>query len=259
MDGYIDRLFNLRGKTAVVTGGGGHLCGCMALGFAKAGMSVAVLDIRLEKAENVADKIGARGGKAIPIQMDVRIKHDFEKALERILNEFGQVDVLVNGAGMNAPTPVLDISPDEWHQIMTVNLTGTLYGCQVFGAYMVKNKKGSIINMSSASANPPLSKAFTYSVSKAGVRNLTQNLGREWAQAGVRVNALRPGFFPTEWSRKHFIDEDRERAILAHTPMARYGEPEELLGAVLWLASEASGFVTGAEVHVDGGYAAMTI
>jgi NAD(P)-dependent dehydrogenase (short-subunit alcohol dehydrogenase family) len=140
-----------------------------------------------------------------------------------------------------------------------VQLTGTMLSCQVFGAHMVERGFGSIVNISSASAGPPLSKAFTYSVAKAGVKNLTQNLAREWATDNVRVNALRPGFFPTEWSQEHFIDEARERAILGHTPMARYGEPRELVGAVLWLFSDAAGFVTGAEIAVDGGYSAMTI
>ncbi|MFH0887308.1 MAG: SDR family oxidoreductase, partial [bacterium] len=165
----------------------------------------------------------------------------------------------INGAGINAPTPFMEISLEEWNKIIEVNLTGTMLGCQVFGAHMLKNKKGSIINISSASAGPPLSKAFTYSVTKAGVRNLTQNLAREWATSGVRVNALRPGFFPTEWSKKHFIDPAREKAILGHTAMGRYGEPKELVGAVLWLASDAASFVTGAEITVDGGFTAMTI
>ena len=124
---------------------------------------------------------------------------------------------------------------------------------------MVSNGYGSIINITSASAGPPLSKAFTYSVAKAGIKNLTQNLGREWGTKGVRVNALRPGFFPTEWNKKNFITTERERAILSHTPMARYGEPRELVGAVLWLASDASSFVTGAEITVDGGFSCMTI
>jgi len=124
---------------------------------------------------------------------------------------------------------------------------------------MVSRKKGSIINMSSASSGPPLSKAFTYSVAKAGINNLTQNLAREWATKGVRVNALRPGFFPTAWSMKHFIDKKREAAILGHTPMGRYGKPEELVGAVLWLSSDAASFVTGAEICVDGGFTGMTI
>ncbi len=124
---------------------------------------------------------------------------------------------------------------------------------------MVEDKTGSIINMSSASAGPPLSKAFAYSVAKAGVRNLTQNLGREWAKFNVRVNCLRPGFFPTEWSKKHFIDETRNAAILDHTPMGRYGTPHELVGAVLWLSSDAASFVTGSEVTIDGGFTCMTI
>ena len=118
--------------------------------------------------------------------------------------------------------------------------------------------QGSIINISSASSGPPLSKAFTYSVSKAGVKNLTQNLAREWGAKGVRVNALRPGFFPTKWSMEKFITPEREESILRHTPMRRYGKPEELLGAVLWLFSDASSFVTGAEIEVDGGFTAIS-
>ena len=134
-----------------------------------------------------------------------------------------------------------------------------MLGCQVFGRAMVDQGFGSIINISSASSGPPLSKAFTYSVAKAGVKNLTQNLAREWATSNVRVNALRPGFFPTDWSMKHFITPAREAAILGHTPMGRYGRPPELVGAVLWLFSDAASFVTGAEIAVDGGFTAMTI
>ncbi len=134
-----------------------------------------------------------------------------------------------------------------------------MLACQVFGAHMVKRGKGSIVNISSASASPPLSKAFAYSVAKAGVKNLTQNLAREWAMSGVRVNALRPGFFPTDWSKKNFLTPDRVQAILNHTPMGRFGDPRELVGAVLWLCSDAASFVTGAEIAVDGGFSAMTI
>jgi NAD(P)-dependent dehydrogenase (short-subunit alcohol dehydrogenase family) len=142
---------------------------------------------------------------------------------------------------------------------LAVQLTGTMLSCQVFGGYLLKQAKGSIINISSASAGPPLSKAFTYSVAKAGVKNLTQNLAREWGIQGVRVNALRPGFFPTEWSMRNFITPERQSAIFGHTAMQRYGRPEELIGAVLWLFSDASSFVTGAEIAVDGGFSAMTI
>ena len=257
--GYVESLFNLNGKVAVITGGGGYLCGCMAIGLAKADMRVAVLDMRLEKAKAVVHQIEEQGGQGFPFQVDVTKKEQLEKTRDAILSEFGKINVLVNGAGMNAPTPVLDISLDEWQQIIAVNLTGTLFGCQAFGEHMIKQGGGSIINISSASAGPPLSKAFTYSVTKAGVKNLTQNLAREWAPVGVRVNALRPGFFPTQWSQKNFIDSAREKAILGHTPMGRYGEPEELLGAVFWLSSDASKFVTGAEISIDGGFSAMTI
>ena len=124
---------------------------------------------------------------------------------------------------------------------------------------MVKNKKGSIINITSASAGPPLSKAFAYSAAKAAIKNITQNLGREWGKKGVRVNAIRPGFFPTDWNKKNFINAERKKSILNHTPMNRFGKPNELLGAVYWLASDASSFVTGSEITVDGGFSCMTI
>lgn len=259
MNEYVSGLFSLEGKVAAVTGGGGHLCGEMARAFARAGAAVAVLDLRLEKAQSVADEIAAEGGRAIAIEIDVASKDAWEAALAAVLEAFGRCDILVNGAGHNAPTPFLEIPLDEWHAILDSHITGTMLGCQVFGRHMVENERGSIINLSSASAGPPLSKAFTYSVAKAGIRNLTQNLGREWAKQGVRVNALRPGFFPTEWSQKHFIDAAREAAILGHTPMGRYGTPDELVGAVIWLAGDASGFVTGSEVAVDGGFTCMTI
>ena len=260
MNLYLNQIFNLEGKVAVVIGGGGYLCSEMVRGFARAGCAVAVLDLRLEKAKVVEDELRAAGfDRAISIGINVVKKQEHVNALEQVLTAFGQVDILVNGAGINSPTQFLDESLEEWHAVLDSQITGTFVGCQVFGGYMVQKGRGSIINISSASAGPPLSKAFAYSVSKAGIKNLTQNLGREWATKGVRVNALRPGFFPTEWNRKNFITPEREAAILGHTPMGRYGKPCELLGAVLWLASDASNFVTGAEIAVDGGFSCMTI
>lgn len=259
MGDYLATLFGLRGKVVALTGGGGHLCGEMARGLAAAGARVCVLDLRLHKAEAVAASVREAGGDALALALDVRDASAWEAALEAMLARFGRVDGLVNGAGLNAPTPPMEITLDAWRDIFAVNLEGTLLGCQVVGAYMLSRGEGAILNMSSASAGPPLSKAFAYSASKAGLSNLTQNLAREWAPHGVRVNALRPGFFPTAWSQDHFIDEARERAILGHTAMGRYGRPEELLGAVLWLLSDAASFVTGAEVRVDGGFSAMTI
>ena len=260
MNSYLNELFNLNGKVAVVIGAGGHLCSEMSRGFARAGCAVAVLDLRLEKAKAVEDEIRAMGfERVMSLPINVAKKEDHINALEQVLSAFGKVDILVNGAGINGPTPFLELGLEEWYAILDSQITGTFWGCQVFGGYMVEKGRGAIINISSASAGPPLSKAFTYSVAKAGIKNLTQNLGREWATKGVRVNAIRPGFFPTEWNRKNFITPEREAAILGHTPMARYGEPNELIGATLWLASDAASFVTGAEIAVDGGFSCMTI
>ena len=260
MNKYLNDLFNLEGKVAVVIGAGGHLCSEMAKGLARAGCSVAILDLRIEKANVVEKTLRSEGiSSVMSLAIDVVKKQEFHDALKHILEKFNHVDILVNGAGINSPSPFLEITIEEWHEVINTQLTGTFLGCQVFGTYMLDRGNGSIINISSASVGPPLSKAFSYSVAKAGIYNLTQNLGREWAKKGVRVNALRPGFFPTEWNRKNFISKEREAAILGHTPMHRFGLPNELLGATLWLASDASCFVTGAEITVDGGFSCMTI
>jgi NAD(P)-dependent dehydrogenase (short-subunit alcohol dehydrogenase family) len=259
MSEYLASLFGLAGRVAALTGGAGYLVGAMARALSAAGVRVAILDIDGARAEGVAAALRASGGDAVALVTDVTRRADWEAASEAVLERYGGIDILVNGAGINAPTPFFDIPVEEWHRILEVQLTGTMLGCQVIGRRMVERGRGAIVNISSASAGPPLSKAFTYSVAKAGVKNLTQNLAREWATAGVRVNALRPGFFPTEWSRTHFLTPERTRAILDHTPMKRFGEPDELAGAVLWLCSDAASFVTGAEIAVDGGFSAMTI
>jgi NAD(P)-dependent dehydrogenase (short-subunit alcohol dehydrogenase family) len=256
---YVAKLFDVSGRVAVLTGAGGFLIGEMARALGASGVKVVVADQKLEAAERVAGEIVAAGGAAIPVAVDVRLKDDYQRALDLALTTYGRLDYAVLGAGINAPTPFLEIPVDEWNNILAVQLTGTMLGCQVLGGHMVEQRRGSIITISSASAGPPLSKAFTYSVAKAGIKNLTQNLAREWGTANVRVNALRPGFFPTEWSMKHFITAEREAAILGHTGMRRYGTPHELVGAVIWLLSDAASFVTGAEIAVDGGFSAMTI
>tara|TARA_B100001175_G_C19510726_1_gene643694 strand:- start:714 stop:1490 length:777 start_codon:yes stop_codon:yes gene_type:complete len=257
---YIDKLFNLRGKVAAVIGAGGYLCSEMARSLARAGCKVVLIDLRIEKALQVEKEINKEGFKeTLSLELDVAQKEQHFKVLEGIVNQFGTLDIMINGAGINGSTPYFEITDEEWNAIMDSQIKGTFLGCQVYGEYMLKKRKGNIINISSASAGPPLSKAFTYSASKAAIKNLTQNLGREWGTKGVRVNAIRPGFFPTDWNLKNFIDEDRKKAILGHTPMRRFGTPDELTGAVLWLASDASEFVTGAEIAVDGGYSCMTI
>lgn len=257
---YLRSLYSLEGKTAVVIGGGGHLCSEIAFGFSRAGAKVAIFDLRLEKAISVANSIAEETGNSVlGGQLDVSNQDSLSDALKMVLDKFKSVDVLVNGAGINSSQPLLEITKDSWDEVFDSQLVGTLLSCQTFGKYMLDKKRGSIINFSSASSDPPLSRAFAYSAAKAGIKNLTKNIAREWAPHGVRVNALRPGFFPTEWNRKNFIDQKRENSILSHTPMARFGDPKELVSGAIWLASDSSSFVTGTELIIDGGFLSMTI
>lgn len=256
---FIEETFGIYDRVAILTGAGGHLIGEMARALGKAGCKVAVLDLRKDKADTVAGEINTAGGEAIGLACDATSKESLTSCLAQTVEAFGPVSIAVNGAGTNAPTPFLDIAIEDWKAVLDSQINSTFLSCQVFGGHMLEQGRGSIINISSASAGPPLSKAFAYSVAKAGIKNLTQNLGREWGTRNVRVNAIRPGFFPTDWNRKNFITPEREAAILGHTPMARYGDVRELVGALIWLASDASSFVTGSEVAVDGGYSAMTI
>jgi NAD(P)-dependent dehydrogenase (short-subunit alcohol dehydrogenase family) len=251
-------LFSLQGKVAVVIGGTGVLCGEMAEGFAAAGAAVAIVGRDEAKAKARLDKIAKDGGKAEFFSCDTTSKVSLQKLLADVLKKFGGVDILVNGAGANSPTPFFDITEEEFEKIMTVNLKGLVLACQVFGKHMVENKSGSIINLGSESGLVPLSRVFTYSASKAAVHNISKNLAREWATSGVRVNILVPGFFPAEQNRK-VLNPDRIANIMAKTPMKRFGEARELVGATLLLASDAGSFITGAEIVVDGGFAAMTI
>ena len=256
---YLKKIFNCENKVIVITGAAGYLCSEISRSFANVKAKVSLLDINEKKLFLISKELKKNGAKIVSFKTDVSKKKELKQSLDFTLKSFGDVDVLINGAGINAPTPFKEISEKEWDKILSVNLKGTMLACQVYGEYMVNKKKGSIINFSSVSSGPPLSKAFAYSVSKAGVKNLTQNLAREWASKGVRVNAIRPGFFPTEWSKKNFIDKERYNSIINHTPMKRYGNPKELVGAFFWLASDASSFVTGAEVTVDGGFTTKTI
>ena len=251
----IDERFNLRGKVAVVIGGCGYLCSTLGQGMVESGMEVVILDIGEKKPMPGPPAVSP----VVYLRCNITVKDDLLRCRDEIQKRYGRVDVLLNGAGTNAPTPFLEISTEEIQQILSVHLVGTIYSCQVFGEIFLKQRSGSIINIASVSMGPPLSKVFVYSTAKAGVANITQNLAREWGPFNVRVNALRPGFFPTEWSMEYFIDEERKAKILGHTPMGRFGKPEELIGAVLWLASDAASFVTGSIITVDGGFTAMTI
>ena len=255
-----DALFSLAGQVAVVIGGGGVLAGAMATGLAQAGSDIAILDVLAEAAEARATAIASLGRQAVGIHCDAASKADLEKALDTVLQRFGHVDTLINAAGVNSSTPFFEISEQEWQRILDINLKSVFLACQVFGKVMVDaGRGGSIINISSVSSGPPLSKVFTYSVTKAGVNQITQFLGREFAPYKVRVNAIMPGFFPAEQNRK-ILTEERVASIMGHTPMKRFGESSELVGAAVYLASpRAASFVTGSILRVDGGYTAMTI
>ncbi len=253
-------LFSLSGQVAVVVGGGGVLAGAMATGFAEAGADVAILDLNEANAEARAASIRTLGTRAIAIQANAASKADLTRALDTVLAEFGHVDILLNAAGINSGTPFFEIAEEEWQRILDVNLKSVFLACQVFGKAMVESGRGgSVINISSVSSGPPLSKVFTYSVTKGGVNQITQFLAREWAQHGVRVNAIVPGFFPAEQNRK-LLTPERTASIMTHTPMGRFGDPCELVGAAVYLASKsAASFVTGSLLRVDGGYLATTI
>lgn len=272
---------DLHGKTAVVTGGGGVLCSAFAKALAECGASVAVLDLRKEAAQAAADVINASGGRAIGVACNVLERESIELAREEVLAAFGGVDLLLNGAGGNHPRATtdreifslsdldeevktfFDLQSEDVSFVFNLNFIGTLLPTQVFARDMVQ-KGGTIINVSSMNAYRPLTKIPAYSAAKSAVSNFTQWLAVHFADAKIRVNAIAPGFFATAQNRVLLFNEDgtptqRTGKILAATPMKRFGEPEELLGALLFLADErASGFITGVVLPVDGGFSAYS-
>ncbi|WHY16944.1 SDR family oxidoreductase [Paenibacillus sp. G2S3] len=253
-------LFDLTGKTAVAIGGNSVLGSSIAAGLAEQGAQVAIVGRNLEKAEEVAKSIVKNGGTAKAFQANVSSRDSLLKVASEIEEWAGGWDILLNAPGKNSSTPFFDLEMEEWDDIMDVNLKGIVQTCQIFAKKMIEqNRKGSIINISSVSSTTPLSKVFTYSVSKAALNSVTQFLAREFALNGIRVNAIIPGFFPAEQNRK-ILSPERIDSIMKHTPMQRFGTPEELQGAAVWLASEkASSFVTGTLIRVDGGFGSMTI
>ncbi|HKB57586.1 MAG TPA: SDR family oxidoreductase [Lacunisphaera sp.] len=257
---YLLQMFGLKGKVAVVIGGTGELCGAMAGGLAGAGAEVVIVGRNPDKARARLDQIAAAGGSAWFHAAEATSKAEVQGLLDAVLKRSGRVDIVINGAGINSTTPFSDITEEEFDRIVRVNLKGVFLGCQVFGKYLVeRGQGGSIINLGSMSAVVPLSRVFTYSATKAAVHNLSLNLAREWAPHQVRVNVLVPGFFPAEQNKK-VLTPERVAHIMGHTPMKRFGEARELIGATLLLASDAAGsFITGEELIVDGGYHAMTI
>jgi NAD(P)-dependent dehydrogenase (short-subunit alcohol dehydrogenase family) len=271
---YLENLFTLSGKVAAVTGGGGVLCGAMSRALGTLGVKVAVLDLFAEAAQKVAEDIVAQGGDAVPVTCDVLDKASVEVARDSVLAQWGRVDILINGAGGNKKQATtseelafFDLPADAVQWVFNLNFLGTLLPSQVFGQMMADQGDGCILNVSSMSAFRPLTRIPAYSAAKAAVSNFTRWLAVHVAQEyspNVRVNALAPGFFLTEQNRFLLTDEatgdltPRGRTIIDHTPMAKFGAPEDLIGATIWLLSPASSFVTGIVVPVDGGFSAFS-
>ncbi|MGM0523561.1 MAG: SDR family oxidoreductase [Bacillota bacterium] len=270
----------LKGKVAVVTGGGGVLCGNMARALGRQGMKIAVLNYPKEPGDVVAREINEAGGEAVSIFCDVTNREVVEAAKQEVLEAFGQVDLLINGAGGNHPEgsttnetyrkedvtddavrSFFDLTTEGFDFVFRLNLMGTLIPSQVFTDELIKTE-GSIINMSSMSAPSPMTKVPAYSAAKAGIDNFTQWMAVHFGETGIRVNAIAPGFFLTEQNRTLLTNEDgtfteRTEKILSQTPMKRLGEADDLLGTLLWLIDKNySGFVTGISVPVDGGFMA---
>lgn len=257
---YLDSLFGLTGLSAVVIGGTGTLGAAFAEGLARAGAYTYVVGRNKANGDAVVNRIRELGGAAECVVADSTRRDDLDNVVSHVLSQGRQADILVNGAGINAATPFLEIGEEEWERVLNVNLRGVRLACQVFGKHMLDRRiAGSIVNIASVSAVIPLSRVFTYSASKAAVISLTKNLAREWAPAGIRVNALSPGFVPAE-QNKAVLTPDRVARVMAHTPVARFGQPHELVGAMLLLASPRAGsFLTGENLVVDGGFTSMTI
>ncbi|UCG66668.1 MAG: SDR family oxidoreductase [Deltaproteobacteria bacterium] len=272
---YLENLFDLSGKVAAITGGGGVLCGTLSRALARLGVRVAVLDILEETAQRVANDIVEAGGKAIALRCDVLDKTSLEAARDAALSRFGRVDILINGAGGNkqqastsSDLSFFDLPYEALRWVFDLNLLGTLLPSQIFGKSMVEQDGGSVLNISSMNAFRPLTRTPAYAAAKAGVSNFTQWLAVHMAQEyspNIRVNAIAPGFFLTEQNRFLLTDDatgsltPRGETIAKHTPMGRFGGPEDLIGTVVWLLSPAaSSFVTGIVVPVDGGFNAFS-
>lgn len=267
-------LFDVKGKGIVITGGAGVLCGAIAEYLAEAGAKVCIADFDLERAEALAKKISESGGTACAVRINVLDKQEVDKAFAEALKHLGNIDALVNGAGGNrkeATTspelPFFDLPPDALKSVFDLNFVGTLLPCQVFGKYFAEKKSGIILNVSSMNAFRPLTKICGYSAAKAAVSNFTEWLAVHLCQnysTEIRVNAIAPGFFLTDQNRFLLTDEKtgvltpRGKTIVEHTPMGRFGEAQELCGTVRWLLSDASRFITGIVVPIDGGFNAYS-
>jgi len=252
-------LFDLGGRVAVVIGGTTGIGRALSLGLADAGADVVASSRRAEQVDRIASAIEAKGRKTLRITSDVTSRESLIALRNGIVSQIGKVDILINCAGMIRRTPALDLQEEEWSQILDTNLTGTLRACQVFGEPMLERGYGRIINIASLSTFVGLFEVAAYGASKAAVGSLTRSLAVEWSRRGVLVNAIAPGVFRTEINA-HLLDQtDRGREFLMRTPMGRFGETEELVGAAVYLASDAASFMTGQILVVDGGFLASGV
>jgi len=254
-----DHLFSLEGKVAVVTGGTSGIGRALSLGLADAGADVIATARRKEQVDDTASEIEARGRQTLRMASDVGDRGTLETLLGAVLERFNKVDILVNCAGMIKRTPTLDLPEAEWTNILNTNLTGTLRACQVVGRHMLERGHGRIINIASLNSFVALSEVAAYAASKAGVASLTRSLAVEWSKKGVTVNAVAPGVFRTDLNAQLLDSTPRGQELLMRTPMGRFGKTEELVGAVVYLASDSASFVTGQILVVDGGFLASGV
>lgn len=249
----------LTSKTAVVIGGTSGIGLTLARGLAQAGANVVPTGRRQDLVRSAADEVRALGRKSLAIASNVTERVSLQSLLSTVESEFGRVDILVNSAGITKRTPTIEVSEDEWNGILETNLTGTLRACQIFGQKMIQRKYGRIINIASVSSERGFFEVAAYAASKAGVVSLTKTLAVEWAKYGVCVNAIAPGVFPTDLNKGLLNGTPRGQEFLVRTPMRRFGNLEELVGAAVFLASDAASFVTGHVLAVDGGFLASGV
>jgi NAD(P)-dependent dehydrogenase (short-subunit alcohol dehydrogenase family) len=251
-------LFDLFGKTAVVAGGTSGIGRTLALGLADAGADVVVVGRREDFVEEAASAIEAKGRRTLRMTADVTSRTSLERVREACLQAFGRLDILVAAAGVTAKVGTLEMTDEDWRRVLDTNLTGTLHACQAFGGAMVERGAGRIINVASLSSFLGFHEVAAYTASKSGVAGLTRALAVEWAPHGVTVNAIVPGVFRTDLN-SHLLDSGRGQELLMRTPMRRFGQLEELVGATVFLASDAASFVTGHLLAVDGGFLASGV